>query len=85
MFLPTFGDSIDEVSFYHKKFMCAEKEDLVLRGDFNSYQASLFNVQLKKCTDRPDCKSPEEITQFLRDKWLLVLYNHIRFDSRKYG
>ena len=44
VFLPIFKDSIQEVQFYHKKFVCAERQDLTVQGDFSSNQASLFNV-----------------------------------------
>jgi len=46
-------------------------------------------VQFIKCNKElhPDieCKSDEEITEFMRDKWILLLYNQIRFDSNYYG
>ena len=44
-----------------------------------------MNVQLKKCHDRPDCKSDEEILKFFRNKFLLLFYNRVRFDQRYYG
>ena len=84
VFLPIYEDSRDEVDFYSKKFECVDKEDLILYGDYSSYKASQFNVQFIKCHDRPDCKSQEEITAFIRNKFLLILYNQVRFDSTRY-
>ena len=46
-----------DVEFYHKKFLCIDKEDIEVYGDWNSHKAQLLNVQFIKCHDRPDCKS----------------------------
>lgn len=61
-----------------------DQSELYLYGDYNSYKASQFNVQLIRCHDRDDCKSEEEITAFLKNKFLLLLWNQVRFDSRYY-
>ena len=55
--------------------MCVNDEDLFLYGDFNSPKASLFNIQFKKCKDRPDCKTEDELRTFLKNKWILFIYN----------
>ena len=55
--------------------MCPDEDHLYLFGDFNSAKASLFNIQFKRCVDRPDCKSDEEIAEFLRNKWVMFIYN----------
>ena len=46
MFMPVYPPSAGEVEFYHKKFDCADKENLNIYGDYNSFKASQFNVQL---------------------------------------
>ena len=38
-----------------------------------------------RCHDRPDCKKDEEITKFLKNKFLLLIFNQVRFDSRYFG
>ena len=42
-------------------------------------------IQLKKCHNKPYCKSNEEIERFMADKYLLVLNNQIRFDANSYA
>jgi len=39
-FMPVYKSSAAEVDFYWKKFQCADKENLYLYGDYNSYKAS---------------------------------------------
>ena len=36
------------------------------------------------CNDKPYCKDTEEIKAFIRNKYLVLLYNQIRFDSNSY-
>ena len=59
---------------------------MFIYGDFNSYKANLFNIQFVKCHDKPEgfCKTDAEIKEFMRDKWILILFNQIRFDSSRY-
>ena len=87
--MPIFPGSRDEVAFYSKKFLCVDKEDYSLYGDYNSARAQQFNVQFLRCNaeDHPDvdCASEEEITEFIRNKFMLILYNQVRFDSNFYG
>ena len=61
--------------------MCIDKKDMYIYGDFNSLQARLVQMQLVKCTGHDYCLSDEEISRFLRNKWLLFLFNTKRFDS----
>ena len=46
-----------------------------INGDFDSDTARQINIQLLKCTDRPDCKSEEEILDYFKGKYLLILNN----------
>ncbi len=64
-----------DIELYQKKFICPDLEDLKIFGDFSTQAAQLFNVQFIKCHDRPDCKTPEEITKILRNKFILSVYN----------
>ena len=70
---------------YQQKFICLGEDDLAIYGDFNSLKARNLDMQLIRCHDRPDCKSEVEITAFLRNKYLILFHNEIRFDSDKYG
>ena len=64
--------------------MCVDPSDAYLYGDYNSDEASIFNIQLVKCHDRDDCWPEHEILEFLKNKFILVRHNIIRFDSRYY-
>ena len=59
---------------------CIDKEEMRINGDFNSAAARVLDLRLVRCRGHKYCKSDEEITAFLKDKFLLVLYNKIRFD-----
>ena len=39
-----FPSSDANIEFYHKKFLCLDKEDVELFGDFSSAKAQLLNV-----------------------------------------
>ena len=73
------------IDTYQKKFICMDTEDLFLYGDYDSTTASLLNMQLIKCTGRDDCKSEEEILEFFRTKFIILLYNEIRFNTDEFG
>ena len=60
--------------------LCIDKEHLELYGDFSSEEARLIDLQLVRCHDQDYCKSEEEIMQWMKNKWLLLLSNRIRFD-----
>lgn len=79
LFLPIRADSVEEVKQFQKKLLCADRENYYLQGNYNTYKGTQFNIQFVKCTreTRPDlqCKSDEEITAFIRNKYLLVLFN----------
>jgi len=60
-------------------------EDLSIYGDFNTASAQQLKVQLKKCTGRPDCKTDEEIIQFMKGKFIMIMLNQVRFDDEKFG
>ena len=60
--------------------MCVDREEMNIYGDFNSEEARLIDVQLIRCHDQDYCKSDEEIMQWMKNKWLLLLSNRIRFD-----
>ena len=60
-----------DIDLYQKKFICPDKEDLLIFGDYNTQDTQIFNVQFIKCHDRPDCKTPDEITKTLRNKYIL--------------
>ena len=62
-----------------------KKEDLELYGNWNTEKARTIQVVLRRCEGEAYCKTDEEIDDFLRGNFLLLLNNGIRFDSTKYG
>lgn len=66
-------------------FICIEDEQLELYGDFNSDKARTIQISLKRCSGEAYCKTDEEIDQFLKGKYLLLLNNQVRFDQTFYG
>ena len=66
---------------YYKKFICIDKEDRYIFGNYNSMKARLLDVQLQKCQGEKYCKSEEEINTFLRNKFIIMLNNLKRFDQ----
>ena len=65
--------------------LCLDEEDLTLNGDFNSATALMMNIQLIKCTGREDCKSDAEILKFFRGRYIMLMYNQIRFNKDEFG
>jgi len=74
-FFPVHAASEGIVKFYQKKFLCLEPEDLLVYGDYNTGKARQHNVQLKKCVGHDYCRTPEEITAFFRNKFILLIFN----------
>ena len=62
------------VAYYKKKFRCTD-EDISVIGDYNSDKARQFVIQFEKCDNetRPTCKSEDDIRDFLKEKYILIL------------
>ena len=73
------------VDLYQKKFVCPDLDSLKLFGDFDSEKGSQIRFEIEKCHDRPDCKSPEEITEYMQGKYLIVLNNEIVFNRDEFN
>ena len=63
--------------YYYKKFQCIDKQDLEVQGEYNSDTAQHLNFQLIKCKGgkAKGCKSDAEISEYFRDKYILIYYN----------
>ena len=72
---------------YQKKFICLKQEDLVLWGDFASEESRQFNIDFVKCntTEHDDCKTDKQVEEYVRDKYLLILSNQVKFVNSQYG
>ena len=84
-FMPIHETSLQYMKMYKKKFLCVNKNDLEIYGSYDSKKGKRLQVYLNKCLGKDYCRSDEEIQQFFRYKFLLLLKNQIRFDSEKIG
>ena len=42
-------------------------------------------VSFEMCSGRPDCKSEDEIREWLKLKFIVLLYNQVSFNASGYG
>jgi hypothetical protein len=56
-------------------------------GDFNSASAKLLFAAFNKCDPkkRKTCKSDVEITEWLQNKFVVMMYNSKTFNVDKFG
>ena len=55
--------------------MCLDDDIVKIKGNFNSDEAKVLNIKLTRCHDRADCRTEEEIDEFFRGKYFVILYN----------
>ena len=60
---------------FRKKFKCIKKEDLVTWGDYNSASAQQIAIKFKMCVNKTICESEENIREWIKGKYILLLYN----------
>ena len=65
----------NEILTYRKKFKCINRKDLSIWGDYNSAKAQQIAIKFKMCEGRPDCESVEATREWLRGKFIILLYN----------
>ena len=53
-------------------------------GDYNSSKAQLISVVFRMCEGEDYCESREAIQAWLKRKFIVLLYNQKRFDTRKF-
>ena len=72
---------ISEVITYKNKFKCINNDDLVIWGDYNSAKTQQLAIQFKMCrsTEPGVCESEEDIKEWLKGKFIVLLYNQIGF------
>ena len=84
-------NSVSDLSFYYRKLKCLDVDDLEVQGDYNSPTTRSFVLLFEKCSSENDnfkdvqCKSDDEIKQWLARKFILILQNNERFSTRLYG
>lgn len=60
---------------YKKKFKCIDRDELTIWGDYNSAAAQQIAFKFKFCEGHDYCETPEKIREWLRGKYILLLYN----------
>ena len=62
--------------------MCIDKPETVsIRGNFEASEAKLMQFTISKCSGRPDCKPDAEIIEFIKGKYVALVYNLKRFSA----
>ena len=86
MLYPIQESMINELKTFKNKFRCADnpERDLELWGDFNSQKTQQLAIRFRRCTGKDYCKSEEEVRDWLRRKYIVILYNQVRFDTEQY-
>ena len=82
---PIFGGSQNIINIKKKQFKCVSSEDLVIWGDYNSDKAQQINVKFKMCEGHSYCEKKEDIQKWLQRKFIILVYNQIRFNPEGYS
>ena len=65
--------------------MCLDDEDKpVLWGDYNSQKARRLEISFEICEGKDYCEDKKDILEWLRRKFIVILYNQKRFDTTKF-
>ena len=66
---------------YTPKMKCINEEGLSIKGNYDSAVARNLMVAFSKCDseERNDCKSEQEITDWLSFKYIIIHKNEKRF------
>ena len=81
---PIFSSSVNEVKTWKKKFKCLNKKDMVIWGSYDSQKGQQVTVKFKMCEHETYCESKEKIKQWLSGKYIVLLYNQIRFEPQEF-
>ena len=82
---PFYEGQLPEIMTYRKKFKCIDKNELRIWGDFDQPQAMQLAISFHMCQGKKKCKSEEEIKNWLAGKYIVILYNQVRFKTDKLG
>ena len=53
-------------------------------GDYNSAKAMQLSVRFKMCEGETWCESEENIRKWLKQKYIVILYNQVNFEHNKF-
>ena len=63
-----------ELLTYRDKFRCIDADDLQIWGDYNSAKAQQLAIRFKMCQGE-GCESEENIREWLKRKYIVIVYN----------
>ena len=82
-FFPIHENSLRDTKMVSQKLQCLDK-DFRLQGDYNSAYAKILKLTFEICdrsVEENDCAPEEEIRDWLKRKFLVVLMNQERFQQ----
>ena len=82
IFMPIKESSAEELELMAGKMLCLAEEDAYVYGNFNSDNARMLYIEIVKCVGLDYCANDDEIKDHLRGKYLNLMNNRRRFDSR---
>ena len=47
--------------------------------------AQTLSIEFERCSNKEMCKTDAEIDEWISDKFIIILYNGIRFNSEDWG
>ena len=74
-FMPLNEDSRPAVALKQASLVCMKKEDSFIYGDYNSNNARMIRIMVRKCVDKPYCKTEKEMKDFFTDKYMFFINN----------
>ena len=66
-------------------FHCFSPDSYSVRGVVGADEGSALILNINKCTGKDNCKSEEEIAEFLKDKVVYFLQNTSKYQAEVYG
>ena len=76
-------NGINDVNFYYKKLKCIDKGAIRMQGDYNSGKHRSFFLSFEMCQSTEEnpieCKTDEEIYDWLKRKFIFSVMNTRRF------
>ena len=89
LFFEPHKNAVGDALFYQKKFQCIKKPDLRIQGDYNSRITRSFVLLFEKCVQENEstvqCKSDQEIKEWLQRKFIVTYTNSRRFVLTEFG
>ena len=69
--------------------MFCTDEKMDLHGDFDSEKGKILQIVYEKCNNetispKGTCHSSENITDFLRGRYIIIYQNQVRFQTREF-